>query len=130
MIPQHVVLKDRKAIVIGIPDEDHNCDAMGCSTIEHVIARVTYEFAPVPWAALSSPSPQPAGEAGVPIVWMENTVRVRIPYPFWLTFRATGEIIEGMNVFEIYAESGPITAPLVADAAPATQEDEPRGEKS
>jgi hypothetical protein len=42
-----LVSKDRKQILLlGAPDDkpddeanDHNCDAMGCSSIDHVIAR-------------------------------------------------------------------------------------------
>lgn len=37
-----VVSKDRKKLIlIGDPDQDggHNCDEMGCSSIDHVLAR-------------------------------------------------------------------------------------------
>lgn len=37
------VLKTKNTLIItGIPDEDdeeHNCDAMGCSSVEHVLYR-------------------------------------------------------------------------------------------
>jgi hypothetical protein len=40
MKPQAVEVDAGKAYVYGIPDEDHDCDAMGCSSIAHVIAVV------------------------------------------------------------------------------------------
>lgn len=37
-----VFISDREIIITGIPDEDdenHNCDAMGCSSVSHVLFR-------------------------------------------------------------------------------------------
>lgn len=48
MKPQHVYIENGKATICGIPDADHNCDAMGCSSLEHVLCRTTFEQAPRP----------------------------------------------------------------------------------
>jgi hypothetical protein len=40
MTPQDVEVSKGKAYIWGIPDDDHNCDAMGCSSIAHIIAIV------------------------------------------------------------------------------------------
>lgn len=47
---QHVYITDKEAMICGIPerrayqDENtaHNCDAMGCSTLEHILRRVPF----------------------------------------------------------------------------------------
>lgn len=51
--PQYAVIRDRAVLIVGIPgiydwlpdDEGHNCDAMGCNSLEHVIARVPLDSA-------------------------------------------------------------------------------------
>lgn len=40
MTPQAAEVGTGIVYIYGIPDEGHNCDAMGCSSIAHVIARV------------------------------------------------------------------------------------------
>ena len=40
-----VFISDGKIVITGWPDEDdesHNCDAMGCSSVSHVIFRADY----------------------------------------------------------------------------------------
>lgn len=37
-----VFVSDDQIVILGVPDEevsDHNCDYMGCSSVEHVIFR-------------------------------------------------------------------------------------------
>lgn len=41
-VPQAVYTRAGRAAVCGIPDDDHDCDAMGCSTLEHVLFRVPH----------------------------------------------------------------------------------------
>jgi len=37
-IPQEVAIEKSGTIVVyGIPNEEHNCDEMGCPTLEHVL---------------------------------------------------------------------------------------------
>ncbi len=37
-IPQEVAIeKSGHIVVYGIPNEEHNCDQMGCSSIDHVL---------------------------------------------------------------------------------------------
>jgi hypothetical protein len=52
---QHVYTRGGRAAVTGIPGPDHNCDAMGCSSLEHVIVRV-------PHTTDESPEPQTVTE--------------------------------------------------------------------
>ena len=42
-VPDRIIIARGEVIVTGYPDwddEGHNCDEMGCSSVEHVILRV------------------------------------------------------------------------------------------
>lgn len=41
-VVQHVYTREGRAAVAGIPGQDHDCDAMSCSSLEHIIARVPH----------------------------------------------------------------------------------------
>jgi hypothetical protein len=41
-VPQHVYTRGGRAAVTGIPGQDHNCDEMSCSSIEHVLFRLPH----------------------------------------------------------------------------------------
>ena len=39
---QYVATRNGRAVICGIPAESHNCDEMGCSSVEHVLYRVPH----------------------------------------------------------------------------------------
>lgn len=41
-VPQHVYTRGGRAAVCGIPGDDHNCDEMGCPSVEHVLYRLPH----------------------------------------------------------------------------------------
>lgn len=41
-VPQHVYTRGDRAVVCGIPGEDHNCDEMSCPSVEHVLYRLPH----------------------------------------------------------------------------------------
>jgi hypothetical protein len=40
MTPQAAEVGIGMVYIYGIPDDSHNCDEMGCSSVAHIIARV------------------------------------------------------------------------------------------
>lgn len=40
----NIYINNDTIIVTGIPEENHNCDEMGCNSIEHIIYRGYLKF--------------------------------------------------------------------------------------
>jgi hypothetical protein len=51
-----VWVKGNQVVVFGFPTGDHNCDAMGCSSIQHAIVRGRITALDAGFAALAEPS--------------------------------------------------------------------------